>query len=132
MSCEALKLLGLAKRASLLAVGEDMVEEAVAAHKARLILLASDTAAGTVRRTRTLAGDRIPVMVLENSTKSQLGGALGRETCALCAVCDMGLAAKVAEKLAAETPELAPIAAELAAKQDKMVLRKKKKPRKKK
>jgi hypothetical protein len=44
----------------------------------------------------------------------------------------MGLAAKVAEKLAAETPELAPIAAELAAKQDKMVLRKKKKPRKKK
>lgn len=130
MSSDILSLIGLAKRASRLAVGEDMAQEAVAARKVRLLLLACDAAPGTSRRTRTLAGERIPVMTL-SSTKAQLGSALGRESCAVCAVTDIGFAAKLAELIGQENPALAPVAAEIAAKREKMVRRKKAKPRKK-
>ncbi|MCD7822078.1 MAG: ribosomal L7Ae/L30e/S12e/Gadd45 family protein [Clostridiales bacterium] len=127
---ESLRLLGLAKRAGRLAQGEDMVQEAAAAHKVRLLLLAADAAPGTVRRVRTLAGERIAVMALPCG-KAQLGAALGRDTCAVCAVTDLGFAAKIAGLVAGEDPALVPIAQELARKQEKLLQRKKTKPRRK-
>lgn len=130
MSCEVLSLLGLARRAGKLAQGEDMTAEAVADHKVRLLVLASDTAPTTVRRTRKLAGDRLPVATLKE-TKAELGAALGRDTCAVCAVMDMGFAAKLAEKLTAEDPSFAETAAEILKKSEKIARRKITKPRKK-
>lgn len=127
---ESLRLLGLAKRAGRVAQGEDMTQEAVAGHKARLLLLAEDAAPGTVRRVRTLAGERVAVMKLP-CDKAQLGAALGRDTCAVCAVTDLGFAAKIAGLVAGEAPDLVPIAQELARKQEKLLRRKKTKPRKK-
>lgn len=127
---ESLRLLGLAKQAGRLAQGEDMVQEAAAAHKVRLLLLAADAAPGTVRRVRTLAGERIAVMALPCG-KAQLGAALGRDTCAVCAVTDLGFAAKIAGLVAGEDPALVPIAQELARKQEKLLRRKKAKPRRK-
>lgn len=131
MSYEILNLLGLARRAGRLELGEDMTAEAVGAHKARLIVLASDTGANTARKTRVMAGERVPVAVLK-SNRAELGGALGRDTCAVCAVTDMGFTAKLAELLRAEDEAFAPIADEIARKSEKMARRKKEKPRKKK
>lgn len=127
---ELLNLTGLAKRAGRLALGEDMVEEAIRGHKARLILLAHDAAQGTERRIRNRAGDRTPVLRIEAS-RAELGGALGRESCAVCALTDMGLANKAAEAAAQDNPEYAAIAEELGRKQAKMLRRKREKPRKK-
>lgn len=131
MSCEILSLLGLARKAGRLAQGEDMTAEAVADHKVRLLVLTSDTAPTTVRRTHRLAEDRIPVAVLKEK-KAELGAALGRDTCAVCAVLDMGFAAKLAEKIAAEQPEFAETAAEILRKSEKIARRKVTKPRKRK
>ncbi|MCQ2441550.1 MAG: ribosomal L7Ae/L30e/S12e/Gadd45 family protein [Oscillospiraceae bacterium] len=131
MSSEILSLLGLAHRAGRLSIGEDMTIEAVADHKVRLLVLASDTAPTTVRRTQKLAGERLPIATLKE-TKAELGSALGRDTCALCAVMDMGFAAKVAEKLAAENPAFAETAALVLKKSEKIARRKITKPRKKK
>lgn len=125
-----LQLVGLAKRAGRLALGEDLVEESIRDHKARVILLASDAGEGTVRRTQKKAGDRVPVLRIA-ADKATLGGALGRESCAVCALTDLGFASKAAAALAAEDSAFAPVAEELARKQAKMLRRKKEKPRKK-
>lgn len=128
---DLLNLTGLAKRAGRLALGEDMVEEAMLDHKARLILLACDAADNTVRRIRNRAGERTPVLRIE-ADRAALGGALGRESCAVCAILDMGFASKIADTAAAENPKFAAIAEEMGRKQAKMVRRKKEKLRKKK
>lgn len=130
MSSEALRLLGLALRASRLAVGEDMSREAVNAHKARLLLLSSDAGENTRRRFQNLRTEKLPLLELEQS-KAALGAALGRESCAVCAVTDLGLASRVAALFAAERAELAPYAEALAARQAKAQRRKKEKPGKK-
>ena len=125
-----LQLMGLAKRAGRLALGEDMVAEAIQNHKARLILLAADTGEATLRRTQKRAGDRVPVLQIA-ADKAEMGGALGRESCAVCALTDLGLASKTATALATEDRAFAPVAEELERKQAKMLRRKKEKPRKK-
>ncbi len=130
MSSEILRLLGLSRRAGRLAQGEDMTQEAVSGHKARLLLLSADAGPGTVRKARNLAGDRLPLAQLSED-KSQLGAALGRDTCAVCAVTDLGFAAKLAALIAAEQSDFAPAAEALARKQAKAARRKKEKPRKK-
>ncbi len=130
MSFEILNLLGLAKRAGRLAQGDDMSAEAVNDHKCRLLVVASDAAPGTLRRCKNIAGDRVPVAVLKN-TKSELRAALGRDSCAVCALTDMGFAAKLAPLIVAESPEFSAAAEEIARKSAKMLRRKKEKPRKK-
>lgn len=126
---DPLSLLGLALRAGRLAVGEDLTAQAITAHKARLLLLAADAAPHTVRRTERLAGERLPVAALQ-CNKQQLGAALGRESCAVCAVTDLGFATRTALLLSGENPSLLPIAQTLQAKHNKMIRRKKTKPRK--
>ena len=83
-----LSFLGLIYRAGRLAVGEEPVGAAARAHKAYLLLLASDAADNTAPWTR-----------------QELGGAVGRTACAMMAVSDVGSAAALAEKLAARDPE---------------------------
>lgn len=127
MSCELLHLLGLARRAGRVAMGESMSEEAVRGHRVRLLLAAGDASDGTLRRTRRMAGERIPLAVLP-CTRAELGAALGKESCAVCAVTDLGFAVRLAALV--EDPAFAPQAAELAQKQAKIACRKQKKPQK--
>ncbi len=98
-------LLGLALRAGRLAVGEEPVGAACRAHKAYLLLLACDAADNTIRRAHqfTQAVKTIPLTLPLD--KAALGGCLGRESCAMVALTDVGLAAAAAEKLAALDPE---------------------------
>ena len=52
-----LQMMGLARRANLLLAGEEVVADAIAAHKARLVLLAADASERTGKKTRQMAGE---------------------------------------------------------------------------
>lgn len=96
-----LNLIGLAKKAGKLEVGEEPVGAAARSKHARLILIASDAADNTRRRALHFgeAGECICLEI--PPTKEDLGRALGRTSCALLALTDIGFAEAVAKKLAA-------------------------------
>lgn len=100
-----LHLLGLAKKAGRLEIGEEPVGAACRARQARMVLLAQDAASNTRRRTAhfSQAGD-VPWLEAPFD-KAQLGRILGRASCAMLAVTDAGFAAAVAEKLALRDPD---------------------------
>jgi len=96
-----LSLLGLAKKAGRLEAGEEPVGAAARARDARLILLASDAADNTVRRARHFAEAGACLLAQIPATKDELGRAVGRSSCAMLAVTDIGFAEAAAKKLAA-------------------------------
>ena len=99
-------LIGLARKAGKAEVGEESVSIAAKAHKARLILLASDAGEHTRRHGERLGEQgNCPALPLP-LTKAELGGALGRGSCAILAFTDVGMAAAAAKKLAAADPAL--------------------------
>ena len=111
-----LSLLGLAKRAGKLAAGDDPVRELAQDGVIRAVFLASDAGAASSRQAAFTAGkEGVPLLTLP-VTKAELGGALGCQSCALCALSDSGFAAKAAEKLAAADPSFAEAAKALAEK----------------
>lgn len=114
MSQKALRLLGLALRGSNLAVGELPVGEACQTHRARLVLHAADAAENTVRRAGREAQRAGVELVALPYTKEELGAALGRNSCAVAALTDKGLAAAVAADLAQTNGDLEPLAQALA------------------
>ncbi len=121
-----LHLLGLARKAGRMEVGEEPVGAACRAHHARLILLASDAAANTRRRCAHF-GEAGSVLWLELPfTKAELGFLLGRSSCAMLALTDSGFSASVAEKLAARDPDrYGPAAQQLRVKADRALQRQK-------
>ena len=127
---EVLKLMGLALRSKNLAAGEEVVSDAVSAHRARLLLLAGDAGESTRRRAGRLAGERLPVLTLP-ADKATVGAALGKTSCAVSAVLEAGFAARIAAKLAEGNPAYRETAEKLEQKQEKRLRRKKEKPRKK-
>lgn len=97
-------LLGLAMRAGRLAAGDEPVRELARDGVIRAVFLAQDAGAAVSRQAAfTVEKAHAPLLTLP-VTKEVLGGALGRRTCAMCAVSDSGFAAKAAEKLAALDP----------------------------
>ena len=98
-------LIGLARKAGKVEVGDEPVSIAARTHKARLILLASDSAAGTLRHGAGLGEmGNCPALTVP-LTKAELGGAVGRSACAILALTDVGFAAAITKKLAAQDPE---------------------------
>ena len=85
-----LTLLGLALRAGKLAVGEEPVRLALQEGTARTVLLAQDASDRARRKVEPKLGT-VPLQVIPAS-KEELGRALGRESCAICAVTDKGFA----------------------------------------
>ena len=100
-----LPLLGLALRGNHLAVGEEPVEAAARAKDARLLLLASDAAANTRRRTAHFAQAGKCLWLQLPFSKAELGRAVGRTSAAIVAVTDIGLANAAARRLAQLDPE---------------------------
>lgn len=123
-----LHLLGLARKAGRLEIGEEPVGAACRARQARLVLLASDAAANTNRRAAHF-GEAGNVLWLELPfTKEELGFHLGRGSCAMLALTDAGFAAAVTEKLSARDPErYGPAAQQLRQKADRVLQRQKEK-----
>ena len=91
-----LRLVGLALRAGRLEAGEDAAAEACQYRRARLVLLAADAAEGTASRALRAAGECGCVSLETPWSKAELGAALGRGSCAVAAVTDLGLAQAVA------------------------------------
>ena len=105
MSDAALHMLGLARKAGRIEVGEEPVGAACRARKAKLLLLACDAADNTARRAEHFAQAGNTLCVSVPFTKEQMGGAVGRASCAMAALTDAGMAASFLSKLAAADPE---------------------------
>ena len=122
-----LHLLGLAKKAGKLEIGEEPVGAVCRSRHARVLLLASDAAPNTCRRAAHF-GEAGNVLWLQlPHTKDELGFQLGRKSCAMVAVTDFGIAAAIGEKLALQNERYAPAAEQLRVKADRALQRQKEK-----
>ena len=101
----ALRMLGLAKKAGRLEIGEEPVGAVARARKAKLLLLAADAAPNTARRAAHFGEAGNVLFLTVPFTKAELGMAVGRTSCAMLAFTDPGFAASFVEKLAARDPE---------------------------
>ena len=99
-----LTLLGLCKRAGMLEIGEEPVEAVARAKVARVLFLAADAADNTARRVRHFAEAGNCLWLRVPFTKEELGRALGRTSCAITAVTDIGFAANIVGRLAEMDP----------------------------
>lgn len=102
---KVLHMISIARKAGKLEVGEEPAGAAARAHQAKLLIIAKDAAENTYRRVRHFAAAGNTTWVSVPYTKSELGGAIGRTSCALMAVMDMGIAAAIVRGLAADDPE---------------------------
>lgn len=100
MTDPVLRMLGLARRGGNLAVGEEPVTEALKERRAKAVLLARDAAENTADRAARLTAGTHAILLTLPYDKAEVGASLGRESCAVLAVTDAGLAAAVVKKLA--------------------------------
>ena len=107
-----LSLIGLAKKAGRVEIGEEPVGSAARSKKARVILIAEDAADASVRRARSFADAGNCLYLTIPAGKDDLGRCLGRTSCAMAAVTDIGFADAIVKKLAAMQPEVYGDAAE--------------------
>ena len=92
MNAKALGYLSLARKARRIEAGEEPVGAICRAHKARLVLVASDAGEHTVRRAASfVAGTEQPLLRL-TCDRDTLGAAIGLTTCAIAAISDIRLA----------------------------------------
>ena len=96
-----LSMIGLAKKAGFVEIGEEPVGSAARAKHARVILVAGDAAASSVRRAYSFAQSGNCLCLTIDAAKDQLGSALGRTSVAMAAVTDIGFAEALVKKLAA-------------------------------
>ncbi len=122
---KVLSMLGLAKKAGRLEVGEEPVGAAARARDARLIVVAEDAAENTVRRVRHFADAGQCLWVKVPATKDALGRAVGRTSCAMVALTDVGFAEAAAKKLAAIDERFAETAQKLSVKAQRAEARRK-------
>ena len=100
---KALNYLGLARRGSNIAIGEEPVGIACRGSHARLLLLAKDAADNTFRRARAFTASGKPPVIRVPFTKAELGDAMGVNAVAMAAFTDVALALAFVKAL--EEPE---------------------------
>lgn len=100
-----LHLLGLARKAARLEIGEEPVGAACRARHAKLVLIAGNAAPNTFRRAAHFGEAGNVLWLALPQTKEELGFALGRGSVAMLALTDIGFAASVVKKLTAIDPE---------------------------
>ena len=121
----ALSMIGMALRAGRLECGEDPAGDACLERRCRLLLTAGDAAENTLRKAERFAEEGQCLTLSLPCSKAELGAALGRGTCAVAAVTDLGLALAVVEKLGEPYRETAE---KLRRKAERAAQRKEKKP----
>ena len=100
-----LSLLGIAKKAGRVEIGEEPVGAAARAKKARVILVAADAGPSSQRRAFSFAESGACLCLTVPADKDALGRALGRSSVAMCAVTEIGLAGAIVKKLSAMDAE---------------------------
>ena len=94
-----LGLIGLARKGGRIEMGEEPCGSACRAGRAAAVFTACDAADNSLRRASGFAKlAQIPHFTL-NFTKEDLGAACGRNSLAMFAVCDFGLALTIAQRL---------------------------------
>ncbi len=129
MDSDILGLLGLARKAGWVVMGDTPTTAAASRHHAKLILVAADAAENTRQKAKKVGEmGNCPVFFVDCS-KATLGYALGRQSCAVLAVTEIGLAATMAKKFARMDPDLYRPDAQLLDRRAKVTIRERKKPR---
>ena len=119
-----LSMLGLARKAGRVEIGEEPVGAAARAKKARVILLAQDAAPSSARRAASFAQTGNCPLLTVPAGKDDLGRILSRGAVAMAAITDIGLAEAVVRKLAQVDPDrFGPVAEELAPKAQRAIER---------
>ena len=121
-----LQILGIARKAGLIAVGGDAVGDATRMGKAKLVISASDASEGALRRARMNAKAGGAVYIAVPYTKFELGNITGRGSPGTAAILDAGLAAGFLKGLVETDPEKYGGAAEQLAEEARALKGKKK------
>jgi ribosomal protein L7Ae-like RNA K-turn-binding protein len=100
-AAEALRLLGLARRAGAVAVGTQRVREALRAGRAKLVLVAGDAAQPQRKKVEGIAVKRgVPRVIVAD--RIALGAAVGEPPLSAVAVTEAGFAQRLLQYLEAE------------------------------
>ena len=99
---KALSYLALARKAGFAELGEEPVGAAARLGHARLVIVASDASDHTWRRAKSFVAGTNQQLVRLQSTKDEMGFAIGRTSLAIAAITDAGLALSLAKTLDAE------------------------------
>ena len=121
---DAIRYIGIAKKAGAIEAGENNSGAAIRAGKAKVLLLASDASDNARRRAEGFIYGRSTPLVKLPYTKESLAAIMGTGDCAMVAVTDIGLASSFMNALAAEDETFADIASEIAFKKEKALRRK--------
>jgi len=100
-----LRILGLARKAGFLEIGEDASETAARNGKAKLIISASDASERSLRNARINAEAGFAAYAIVPYTKFELGNVTGRGSPGTIAFLDNGLAVRFLQGLAEDEPE---------------------------
>ena len=89
---KAMNMLGLARKAGLIELGEEPVGIAARAQKARLVLVAQDAGDHTWRRAKSFVAGTNQLCLKIPYTKDEMGMAIGRTSLAIAAFTDPAMA----------------------------------------
>lgn len=89
---KALQMISIARKGRKIEMGEEPVNAATRAAKARLVIVANDASDHALRRVKSfVAGTKQPYLTVPFD-KDTLGGAMGTTSCAMAAFTDVRLA----------------------------------------
>ena len=102
---KALNLLGLMRKANALRIGEEETGAAVREHEAKLVLLASDASPNARKRASGyMYGSKAPLITVP-FTKEEISEHVGKPGCSMAAVCDIGFADALMQRMCDISPE---------------------------
>ena len=119
MDNKALSYLALARKGGMAELGEEPVGAAARAGKAYVILVASDASDHTWRRAKSFAAGTEQQCVRLDSTKDEMGFAIGRTSLAIAAITDVSLALALVKTLPKADPQVLEVLTAKAAKAKK-------------
>lgn len=102
---DTLGMIGMALRAGRLEVGDEASGDACRYKRCRLLLLAASAGEGAQRRAAYFSEEGQCLLAEVPCSKEELGAALGRKSCAMAAVTDLGLAQAIVRRMAQAAPE---------------------------
>ena len=100
-----LGITGIAKKAGRIAIGDEQTKLALQSGKAKLVLLAQDGSKNTRMRFQGMSAAVQIQHIILPATKNELGGAIGRQSCAVAAICDAGMAKTIVTLLTGTADE---------------------------
>lgn len=116
---EAIRYIGIARKAGAIDIGETNSGAAVRAGTAKLLILAEDASDNARRRAENFVyGTGIPMTAVP-FTKEELSDISGVGGCSMAAFTDIGLASAFMSDLAKSRPEFAEMASQLMERNEK-------------